>query len=202
MMLAVNLDSSGVVGIVGILATFAALVITRRFDLRVFEKRVETERQNARMQFERDLVREHHRLKLDAYTAFLGAEARFFFVIQRNGSTLELGSVIAEATEALVRVRLVSSQQLQNTVTAFWTTSLDVLSTRLRSRQEPTVAAADATMKPILEARRESLHVLEKAMMSELETILRESENDEKTALISPAGQKLDSSADFTSVTD
>jgi hypothetical protein len=197
----VNLDSSGVVGIVGILASVAALMVTRRHDLRVLEKRVTTERQSARVQFERDVVREHHRLKLEAYSAFLGAEARFFFAAQRGNSESELGPVMAEATEGLVRVRLVSSPQLQDTVTAFWTTTLDVLSTREQSRHLPTQAAADALMEPKIEARSGAMRVLEKAMMIELEEILRESMANGKAELTSHTVRKRGSANDITSIT-
>jgi hypothetical protein len=178
----VNLDSSGVVGIVGIIATVATHMVTRRYDLRVFEKRIEVERQNSRVQFERDLVREHHRLKLDAYTTFLGAEARYFLAILRGSSWKDLGPVMAEASEGLVRVRLVSSRSLQEKASAFWTATSDVLSTYERSRQLPTETAAAAAMGPKLEAHGEALRMLEATIMIELEDTLRDSEPSKKAS--------------------
>lgn len=194
----VNLDASSVVGIVGIVATVLTHVLTRRYDLRVFEKRIEVERQNARLQFERDLVREHHRLKLEAYTTFLGAADRFFLAILRGVSPNQLGPVMAEASEGLVRVRLVSSRYLQKKASAFWKATSDMLSTYEQSRHLATEAAAAAVIEPKIMAHGEAMRELEMTMMIELEKTLRESEVSEKAPLTAKTGEWRGSASDLT----
>jgi hypothetical protein len=132
-MSAVILDWSAIVGIVGIGATVVTNVLTRRYDLRMFEKRIQVEREDAQVKRlhdaaetrrEKMLVRYEARLR--AYVDLFVADDRMLYLGLVNPS-LEFANTLAELSPAYHAVRLLGPPEAAPVVVSMLNAQIDVV---------------------------------------------------------------------------